>query len=310
MVMEKEFLYRYFNGDTTPGEDRRVMEWAEASPENYKEYLDERKLWCALVMHATPRPAAKVRRLSWWRVAGAAAVAAVIVGAAGLLYLGPGMFDSRMQTITAPAGQRVVLSLPDGTKVWLNSKSRIEYPVSFGWKSRKINLSGEGYFEVAHNSRRPFIVNAGDYDVRVLGTTFNVYAFDSGKSDFEVSLLEGAVEIAPHDGALRRMVLKPDETAVAARDGSLVRQPLVDKERFLWREGLISLNDVTFGELIERFSYYFDTEIILRNRKLYDVRCTGKFRQSDGIDYSLRVLQNFVKFEYTHDNTKRIVEIR
>ena len=70
-----------------------------------------------------------------------------------------------------------------------------------------------------------------------------------------------------------------------AADGRLVRTRLTDMGRFRWTEGLICLNDVPFGELLERFSDYYDIRILLKNPKLYDVRCTGKFRQSDGIDY-------------------------
>ena len=79
--------------------------------------------------------------------------------------------------------------------------------------------------------------------------------------------------------------------------------------RFRWTEGLICLNDVPFGELLERFSDYYDIRILLKNPKLYDVRCTGKFRQSDGIDYSLHVLQRFVNFRYTHDEEPNLFRL-
>jgi len=93
-------------------------------------------------------------------------------------------------------------------------------------------------------------------------------------------------------------------------DGRLVRTRLTDMGRFRWTEGLICLNDIPFGELLERFSDYYDIRILLKNPKLYDVRCTGKFRQSDGIDYSLHVLQRFVNFRYTHDEERHTIEIR
>ena len=95
-----------------------------------------------------------------------------------------------------------------------------------------------------------------------------------------------------------------------AADGRLTRTRLTDMGRFRWTEGLICLNDVPFGELLERFSDYFDIRILLKNPKLYDVRCTGKFRQSDGIDHSLHVLQRFVNFRYTHDEERHTIEIR
>lgn len=311
--MERDLLYRYFNGETTPDEERRIMLWAEASPANYREYLEERRLWCALMLHAErsqQRRPALLRRLAAWRVSGAAACVLLLVAISGLLFGGRTLLDERMQTIVVPSGQRVELLLSDGTKVWLNSQSRLEYPVSFGWGARRVTLSGEGYFEVTHNERKPFVVRTGEYDVRVLGTTFNVYAYDNDRDTFETALLEGSVEVFSRTDASQRIVLQPDEAAVMAADGRLTRTRLTDKGRFRWTEGLICLNDVPFGELLERFSDYFGIRILLKNPGLYDVRCTGKFRQSDGVDYSLHVLQRFVNFRYTHDEERHTIEIR
>lgn len=313
MNMERELLYRYFNGGTTSDEEQRIMEWAEASPENYREYLEERRLWCALMFHAERHSAQRpawMRRLAAWRVSGVAACILLLVGVAGIFFAGRMLSDERMQQVIVPAGQRAELQLSDGTKVWLNSKSRLEYPASFGWHSRKVKLSGEGYFEVTHNERKPFVVQTEDYDVRVLGTTFNVYAYDNDRYTFETALLEGMVEVSSRSDASQRLVLQPNEAAVMAADGRLTRTRLTDMGRFRWTEGLICLNDVPFGELLERFSDYFDIRILLKNPKLYDVRCTGKFRQSDGIDHSLHVLQRFVNFRYTHDEERHTIEIR
>ena len=94
-----------------------------------------------------------------------------------------------------PAGQRVELVLEDGTRVWLNSKSKLTYPTSFGKKEREVILDGEGYFEVTKNEKAPFIVKTHKYDIKVLGTTFNISAYQNKLSAFETSLLEGAVEV-------------------------------------------------------------------------------------------------------------------
>ncbi|WP_417014016.1 FecR family protein [Alistipes sp.] len=310
--MESELLYRYFDGATTPDEERQIMQWAEASPENYRRYLAERQLWSAVVFHASRQPVRRTlwRRVAAWRVSGAAACILLLVGLAGLFFVGRLFPDGRMQRVVVPAGQRVELLLSDGTKVWLNSRSRLEYPASFGRGSRRVTLSGEGYFEVTHDRSKPFVVETAEFDVRVLGTTFNVYAYDNDRATFETALLEGSVEVASRSDATQRLVLRPDEAAVLSAGGRLMRTQVTDKGRFRWTEGLISLNDVPFGELLTRFSDYFDIRILLKNPKLYDVRCTGKFRQSDGIDYSLHVLQRFVNFSFTHDEERRTIEIR
>ena len=311
--MDRELLYRYFDNRTTPEEEARIQSWAEASPENYREYLEERRLWCALLVNAESRRRISIpffRRPVIRRIGFVVACILLLAGAASLFLGSRTLLDDRMQQVIVPAGQRVELVLADGTKVWLNSRSRFEYPASFGRKSRHVTLSGEGYFEVTHNRRKPFVVHTDDYDVRVLGTKFNVYAYGSDPRHFETALMEGSVEVASRVDASRRLVLRPNETAVTGADGSLVRAPLTDWGRYRWTEGLICLNDIPFGELLNRFGDYYDIRIILKNPRLYDIQCTGKFRQSDGIDYSLRVLQRFIDFRFEHDEERHTIEIR
>lgn len=296
---------------TTPEENRRVMAWAKESTENYEIYMEERKLWCAILMHPatdSKRVSVSRGRLPLQRITGlAAAVVLLMVIVVGYLVASDGIF-SRTQVISVPSGQRVELTLADGTHIWLNAKSRLEYSTLFGYFTRNVSLSGEGYFEVTKSRRKPFIVRTQDYDIKVLGTTFNVCAFEQSRT-FETSLIEGSVEVVSRTDSSNSILLQPNQTAVNSADGTLVSRPLVDRDRLRWIEGMICLNNVTFGELIERFSNYFDTEIRLHNPSLYNTRCTGKFRQSDGVEYSLRVLQNLVQFSYTYDNQKNVIEI-
>ena len=148
--MDRELLYRYFDNRTTPEEEARIQSWAEASPDNYREYLEERRLWCALLLHAEPGRRTRIpflRRPAIRRIGFAAACILLLAGAASLFFGSRMLLDDRMQQVIVPAGQRVELVLADGTKVWLNSRSRFEYPASFGWGSRRVTLCGEGYFE-------------------------------------------------------------------------------------------------------------------------------------------------------------------
>ena len=100
-----------------------------------------------------------------------------------------------MQTVIVPAGQRAELLLADGTKVWLNSRSKLKFPDRFQKDARKVELDGEGYFEVTHQEEAPFTVHTSKYDVKVLGTEFNVKAYKD-KEQFETSLLKGSVEVS------------------------------------------------------------------------------------------------------------------
>ena len=326
LQINEEVLTAYLRGELNAAEAAAVEAWYDASAANrrllgeiyYILYVNDRINDTAGIdverslrqfkrrMHAGRR--ISLRR-SAVRIAAAAVIAAVLL-AGGLTTVLLSKRLAQPVTVVTQLGERSQVVLPDGTKVWLNSKSRLEYPSSFGRRSRRVTLCGEGYFEVAHDERKPFVVETGQYDVRVLGTTFNVYAYDNDRAAFETALMEGSVEVSSRSDASQRLVLQPNEAAVMAADGRLVRTRLTDMGRFRWTEGLICLNDVPFGELLERFSDYYDIRILLKNPKLYDVRCTGKFRQSDGIDYSLHVLQRFVNFRYTHDEERHTIEIR
>ena len=137
-----------------------------------------------------------------------------------------------VQTVTVPAGQRASLILADGTTVWLNSNSTLKYPANgFHSKNRKVTLEGEGYFEVAHDEKHPFIVETEKYDIRVLGTTFNVSAYPNSDM-FETSLIEGKVTVY-QPSTQHEVTLKPHEK-VEAKDGKLYKETFSSDNDFLW----------------------------------------------------------------------------
>lgn len=104
-----------------------------------------------------------------------------------------------MQSIYVPTGQRVNITLSDGTNVWLNARTKIVYPAVFDKSVRQVAVDGEAYFDVAKDKKRPFIVETGKCNMEVLGTKFNVEGY-SDKDDFEVTLMEGSVRVASRIG--------------------------------------------------------------------------------------------------------------
>ena len=100
-----------------------------------------------------------------------------------------------LQTITVPAGQRINITLADGTNVWLNARTTIQYPITFNEKERLVKLDGEAYFDVTKDKSKPFIVQTNNYNVEVLGTKFDVDSY-SETEIFETTLMEGSVRIS------------------------------------------------------------------------------------------------------------------
>ena len=311
--MEKELLHKYFRGDTSPQEEKQVMDWAEASAGNYRQYLEERKIWNALLIHYTTSAekastfSAQNKSFILWKIGSIAASIALLISLSWIIFTANKEEPQSLQAVMVPAGQRVQLVLGDGTKVWLNSKSTFTYPTSFGKNIREVELDGEGYFEVTKNEKAPFIVKTRKYDIKVLGTTFNVSAYQNKLSAFETSLLEGAIDVSTGDQT-EWISLTPNEN-VTEIDGILQKDTINNPEHLRWREGLICLDDEPFDSLMKKFSVYYGIDIFIKNNSVSKYRCTGKFRQTDGIEYALRVLQKDVKFKYLRNDELNSITI-
>lgn len=310
--MNKELLHTYFSGESTEKEEAQIMNWAEASSENYRQYLEERKLWNAILIHYTKKDTAPSVQsnniqLNIWKAISVAATVATLI-AMSWIYIHDFRTDRKMQAVIVPPGQRVQLILEDGTRVWLNSKSKLTYPASFGNNTREVTLEGEGFFEVTRNKEKPFIVKTHKYDVKVLGTTFNVYAYNTKRSSFETSLLQGSVDVISTENSNRHILLKPHEK-VTEENGVLQKSTIENLDRYRWKDGLICLDDEPFVDLMRKFSIYYDIQIKIENPTVRDYHCTGKFRQSDGVEYALKVIQKDLKFSYTRDDESNTIVI-
>lgn len=314
MNIDKEILHKYFAGNTTPEEEVLIMDWAESSPDNYRKYLLERKMWNALLLNYegtnkwTTETPQKGKKINLWKAISVAASLALLISLSWIQF-GIEKPKEGLQAVLVPPGQRVQLILEDGTKVWLNAKSTFTYPTSFGSGIREVSLDGEGFFEVTKNEKKPFVVKTKKYNIKVIGTTFNVYAYSHDASKFETSLLNGSVDVTASSDISNHITLKTKEKA-SEKDGFLHKGTINNLDRFRWKDGLICLDDEPFESLMRKFSIYYDIQIKIENPKVLDYRCTGKFRQNDGVEYALKVIQKDLKFTYIRNNESNIVIIK
>lgn len=315
--MDKDLLYSFFEGHASVEEMRSVKEWAEASEENSKLLRRERKLFNAIIlsgrMDRMGRQTVLKRRRNYF-VREFLKIASVVVITAGvmaaLFSIGKDKDDVNvaMQTITVPAGQRVNLDLPDGSNVWLNAGTKMQYPVSFMKGKREVILDGEAYFEVARNEKCPFVVRTHAMDVEVLGTKFNVEAYSKRKV-FEASLMQGKIRVkSPFNGKTNVDLLPHYKTTL--RGGELVVSKIDDYNVYRWKEGLYCFKNKPFVQIMEDLERYYDLKIQVDKESIRKVTLTGKFRISDGLDYALRVLQNDVNFTYRRDKDNDVVYIK
>ena len=315
--MDKDLLYRFFEGHASLEDMKVVKEWADASEENAGLLRRERKLFNAMILagHSRRTDIQRMRNRRNYFIREFLKIASVIVitvsVTAVLFSIGKDNEDMylAMQTITVPAGQRVNLDLPDGSNVWLNAGTKMQYPVSFMTGKREVILDGEAYFEVVHNEKSPFVVHTSTLDVEVLGTKFNVEGY-SDKDDFEVTLMEGSVRVASRIGLGDTLMLKPDSKACLQKDGRLKVIPVDDYNPYRWKEGLICFRNESFLSIMNDLEKYFGVSIVVENKNVLKYYFTGKFRQADGIDYALRVLQRDIRFKYERDDENQIIYIR
>jgi ferric-dicitrate binding protein FerR (iron transport regulator) len=212
------------------------------------------------------------------------------------------------EEFTAPAGQRALLKLQDGTTVWLNARTTIRYPNRFSKDERRVELDGEAFFEVKANKDKPFIVSTEIMSVRVTGTKFNVFAY-RGSEEFSTSLTEGAVTVFDLRNVRSSIELKPNERAVL-KGGRLGKETFHDMNFLLWKEGIYAFDNVPFREIAKKLELYYDVTIVVKNKELENYPFNGKFRQRDGIESVLKTLMKIRNFTYTKDEEKNIITIR
>jgi len=210
------------------------------------------------------------------------------------------------QKLTVPAGQRAHLSFDDGTSVWLNAKSTLEYPGVLTGNTRELTLNGEAYFEVAINPEKPLIVKSGNFRTQVTGTNFNVFAYDGF---YDVSLVEGQVKVY-ETGTERDTVVLNRNDRVVLTNGQLVKSALSNTDDFLWKEGIYYFDDMPFLDIVEKLQLYYDVQIHVTNKTLPKLRFTGKFRQLDGIENVLKVLQMGYPFAYSKSEDGNSIYIK
>lgn len=315
--MDNEILYRYLKGETVPAEELQIAAWLEQNPSEHQRQLDSvRFIFEGMELHGG-RMQSRQRgiSLSWTRIGQYAMRIAAVV----MIALGAGYYSyqhayrslaGQKTVVQVPAGQRMELTLADGTHVWLNSEAKIEYPAVFSRNARFVKLSGEAMFQVKHDESRPFTVETFASNVTVLGTKFNVNA-DEERNRFSTALLEGSVQVSNRlDPSQQDIVMKPNEV-VNLVNGRLRTGSLSDETSLCWTEGQLYVTGLSFPELMDKFEQVFAVHIVIDRKIMPDMKAVGgKIRVNAGIENALRVLQYAANFTYVIDETTNTVTIR
>lgn len=199
-----------------------------------------------------------------------------------------------------PRGQKSLVKLPDGSEVWLNAKSRLVYN-TFSANQRQVELKGEAFFTVARNEKSPFVVKTDQCEVEVLGTTFNVMAYNEfGRQ--EVTLLSGKVVV--HADNLNQEI-KPGQ-AVILKDHQLQVADVISANASGWVENKFNFRNIPLSELMKRLENWYDVDITLENKTGREVSFTGTFKNEETIWQVLDAISVYTPITYKKTNLRQI----
>lgn len=212
----------------------------------------------------------------------------------GVVYTAGSNAQTVYNTMTTPRARQYNLELSDGTKVWLNASSSITFPTSFAANERKVTLTGEAYFEVAKDKTRPFRVLVNDMQVNVLGTHFNVNAYND-EATVNTTLLEGSVLLTEKG---RKVLLKPGQQAQKQKSGAIVVNDNVNLDEVMgWKNGVFYFDNASLQTVLRQLSRWYDVDIVFE--KEIPIRTfEGEIQKNLQLSQVLKILEkNKVHFK-------------
>jgi ferric-dicitrate binding protein FerR (iron transport regulator) len=219
--------------------------------------------------------------------------------------------STQLNTLRTPMGGQYQLQLPDGSRVWLNAASSIEYPVAFTGKERRVKVSGELYFDVAQNAQQPFIVESNEVAVEVLGTAFNINCYDN-EDDIQATLITGKIKVVPAGGKGNSpgaaKVLAPGQQAILVRKSVTGQEPQIsvsdnaDMSKVVaWKAGLFNFEGANLYSVMRQLERWYDIKVRYVGQ-VENVKFKGKMYRNINLSNVLEVLDIMeVKYELKED---------
>lgn len=326
-----ELLFKYFSGKLSDEERQELLAWLKESDEHMS-LLNRMSDWWAVAhiplyksdleadfvnyfdyLEGLSASSKSKRRITipsrWLQVA--VVVLALITLVTSAFYLGKYTVENKELLYTetiVPNGSQTKIMLPDSTFVMLNSGSSLRYSSDFNKKDRCIELKGEAYFDVKPNTDKPFFVNSDKINVRVVGTTFNVRAYED-EDKIDVVLISGKVNVLFENDILETTSLVPNQQLSYNKKEEKLDVTVVNgATSILWTKGVLYFNEKTFADIAKELRRKFDTEIIIESDMLYNEVFTGSF----SVDYTLEKIVKEIdvdnKYYATYNDGKLIIK--
>jgi ferric-dicitrate binding protein FerR (iron transport regulator) len=315
-IIPYELLTRYLSGDISEDERLVAEKWIAQSPDNTTTFKDLKSVWDSLdkvqdlamidlesewirqknmIGFKKIHEDQKGEKSHFWNISKIAAVFLVLFAAAfAIYYFGPDFKISRMVTDE----DTKTLELADGTMVTLNASSSIRYPIKFKGNTREVSLTGEAYFEVFHDSDKPFIVNTELTAIKVVGTAFNIRAYEE-QSETVVTVTEGKVAFFPKEEPEKQIILDKNKIGTYNRkNGNIQSDPATDVNFLAWKTGRIVFENSTLNNVRNTLNDVYRANISLQNSTLDNCRITATFDQQS-LDSVLKVIASTLDLDIT-----------
>jgi len=296
-----KLLHQYWNQH-----DNANQPFVEEAFEKLKPKLDA-------PIKVLPKTTKRLKQNLWFGVAAAASVI-LITGSLLFIKKNAGRDTSTDQQLALiekknTKGVKSTMVLPDGTKIWLNADTKLQYPKKFSGNTREVYLSGEAFFEVAKNPRKPFIIHLANGTVKVLGTSFNIRAYDNEKF-IEASVATGKVAFIPKHATGRKQdtVFLTGENKLRylfTKEQAIV-ESTVSKEDMAWIGGKLVFRAMSFEEIGAELERAFGKKIVFLSDNARQFRLTGSF-QNNSLEEILFYLSKSTEFNYKINNEEVLI---
>jgi transmembrane sensor len=325
-----ELIARYLAGEATATEQEKVQNWAARSEKNQRELDKNRMLlekadwyyqikkfdtgeaWNNVYRNSVSvsQPASKaaptkrIKILTSFYKYAAVLLIALLVGSLGYYF---GIKNHAVYTEIISAEKHVVNEylLPDGSVVALNSNSKLQFPKEFKGDTREVTITGEAFFDVKHNPEKPFILNAGNIQVKVLGTSFNVNAYP-GSETVEVVVESGLVQVVTNaeyntPETLELMLNTGEKGTLLNSQGKLEKSLNTDPNYLAWKTHNLTFEKTPLAEVVKFLSKIYHIDIHLESENLENLVLTAQFERKSH-DFILNVIQLTFGLELTREN--------
>ncbi|HEU5148770.1 MAG TPA: FecR domain-containing protein [Chryseosolibacter sp.] len=309
---------RYLSGQASQEEEKLIEDFFHALERKDKisHYRLSEEMWSVIEQKVGSRkvrptqnraPVSRAARVSLRKIL-AAGVVCIAVAAGFLFYMSPASHTAApLITSSAPKGQKSLITLADGSRIFLNSASSVSYPETFDSDKREITLTGEAFFEIARDERRPFIVRSADIVTRVLGTSFNIKSFEGEASTVTVATGRVEVEVASTSEDLKtRVVLAPGEQAVYDAADGLNAQKVDPFPAMAWKSQTLYFDNNTLEEVAAHLERWYNVTIDIEHDRIKNCRVNGQYKQMD-LRSVLESIHYMYPIEYKFSNQNHVV---